>query len=1220
MSSRAGFRRFLRWLLLILLAIGLFFGGIAAFLAWFVQSDHFRPWLAQRLSGLHPRAEVEIDSVSLSPLIALEAEGVRVAPETDPDAEPWAEINLIEFHLSLWDLLWGDIHIEKLALDGVTLRLIRDGGQWNWAISPGEEPQAQEPRKLIETKPLELPLRVEELLVENLTVIFLTDELRAQASPLRLMASGAIRPGSEFEAAIAWGPEGEGNLELVRTGIASRPSLEAAGKLEIVAQMEGGDLFAVNGNLRLNDVVYRRGEQAANFDESVSLDVACQGSLSGGRTTCEHADLTAPGVLEVESAAELAWGEAGRWEARVARLDATLAPLSRYLGQFIEQLPDAGGRLRVEQAVIGSVAGDEGGWRLDGAISLSDGTVRFPAVVQMVGIDISVRAEGFELAGRVPAAGLVDVTAMIENLTAGPLDRYTQSRTEVTLWAEGDALRFEGFTNGEASFRRPPLAYDGPARLDLKGAFVWKDWALRLDPATLEAEGVALQAAGNIGLGTDHPSVDATLTGSAELSEVLNKWIDTRQAPWASEVEGLQGPVRINVSVSRASNEPAIALTADVTGRPATPDGDDITLSGAQVALGASASISPEFSANSISGTANLRADVLGYQEKGADGIALSAQWNIDRAEKEWDLGTGFTLEVAQLWLRGDKTVPDQRSGQTFDEPMVIKGSLNTRSGSWKTNGSIRAILAPDLVAVLEGSVDPLQRFVELRTRTLNTWALSGVVERLPVAYRAPLREGTVTGTASWDFSVRGGIPKEIAPGDPIPFDIGGRAQISDVTLAFLDPELKIEGLRGSISVDKAETRPGVHEIVVNSIFQTVNTEWTALREGPLGPSLFNLRARAATLDAIALERAIFYNDALKLNARAGGVWQPSATPAVLALQTRVLFGAPVRWRVRSGLDSTGSTRAELRVERIEEGPLVIRGAADLSEFGVWLGDGLHVDGANGSIPIQTAVALGETPLFRQPPAVETAKEADRIATLLYDEFLRLGKRDRGEFGRLKIKAIRFADLAISDLTSDAAFEGDRIRMRGLDARFLDGNITGRAEAILAEPLTVELAVAARDLNVQGTLVHGGEPLPDGVRPSKAYRVNMDTNLRVSFVPTSVSGEIRLTRLGRDVLRGVLDLIDPRRVNPTLNSVRDILDQYVVLSPSVVTLRASQGKARLDIDMKMAIGGEDYTWWQTVWRTMVAAGYIIATSGKLTFRESDIQLDALIQALLGRIR
>jgi translocation and assembly module TamB len=322
----------------------------------------------------------------------------------------------------------------------------------------------------------------------------------------------------------------------------------------------------------------------------------------------------------------------------------------------------------------------------------------------------------------------------------------------------------------------------------------------------------------------------------------------------------------------------------------------------------------------------------------------------------------------------------------------------------------------------------------------------------------------------------------------------------------------------------------------------------------PVEKARLSLRGHLDHLASLNVQELTFDNPAggTKLTAVMAMDQPVVATSAIPGRQALTLSGTLRQdlGRISLGPNSPrmrGRVSVPFQVESGDLSAFVVGLRAEVDDVHVALGlpgTGIAVQGLNGRIPVLVELALlpdGGVRILEGPPK----NLYSRTRFLDVHPFL------RGEHF-LSIDKVWFMDDAIGPIAGNLRVERDSLSLDQLQLGFMGGNVTGQ--------LVVDYGNGKPRVLFRGSAT--------GLRPGKDSKEVLDANAALVFSPDPLmlEGRMQVTRMGRQHLLAMLDVIDPFHEDPDFNKVRLGLR---VGHPKFLRLRMKDGF----LDAKIELGG-----------------------------------------------
>ncbi|MCB9614781.1 MAG: hypothetical protein H6722_20270 [Sandaracinus sp.] len=270
------------------------------------------------------------------------------------------------------------------------------------------------------------------------------------------------------------------------------------------------------------------------------------------------------------------------------------------------------------------------------------------------------------------------------------------------------------------------------------------------------------------------------------------------------------------------------------------------------------------------------------------------------------------------------------------------------------------------------------------------------------------------------------------------------------------------------------------------------------------------------------------------------------ATPARVVLTGRLeqdlarLDGAPRE------LSARGRVVLPFTLESGDGSLFRLQARAKLEEVDLSLPQmGIVARGVRASVPVQEALVLG-------PNGFELVVNTERsaFARVRHDDLQTALDRD----AFVEMDTLRVGDIELGPLL--ASLRADR------NVLALDGVRMQHGDALITGQVLVDYLPGRESVSFRGNIT--------GLR-TRTSRSPLDANAAVVFTPSrlELDGRIQIVRVATAHLRGLLDLLDPYREDPSLNSLRSVLR---FAHPEQVTLDLGQGLMALEVELGGIVG------------------------------------------------
>ncbi|MBX3246663.1 MAG: hypothetical protein KF901_05715 [Myxococcales bacterium] len=251
------------------------------------------------------------------------------------------------------------------------------------------------------------------------------------------------------------------------------------------------------------------------------------------------------------------------------------------------------------------------------------------------------------------------------------------------------------------------------------------------------------------------------------------------------------------------------------------------------------------------------------------------------------------------------------------------------------------------------------------------------------------------------------------------------------------------------------------------------------------------------------------------------------AAPDALRARGRV----SVPFTLESGDGSLFRAHATMRLEDVN---------VELPELGVVL------EGVRANVPVEEAFE------WTSDGSVHLVANTER------NPFARVRYQDLQPFlsseNFLEVARVRVGEIELGPIVGSLVVDRNVFAVHGIRIE--------RGEAIISGQLLVDYLPGAERVQFRGNVT--------GLR-TRNSNSPLDANAAVVFTPSrlELDGRIQIVRVTTSHLRGLLDLVDPFREDPSLNSLRSALRFG---HPRRVTINLSQGLMSLDVKMGGVLG------------------------------------------------
>lgn len=287
---------------LLVVAVGLVALAVAALVAYIAlvfDPNDYRERLAAEVTRHTGRALVIDGDIGLSlfPWLGVELAGVRLADAPGFGDQPFARIARAHVRARPWPLVRGEVEVDRVLLDGLELRLVREAdGRTNWADLLGKpEAVASEPATPSRGAGAALG-GLAALAVGGIEIdaAALSWDDRQRGVVQRLdnlsLSTGEIRPGAAFPLELG------ADLESSAPAIALRAELAA--KVRLAADLARVDIDGLAVRVRGGGADWPGGAGELELDAAMTLDLAAD-TLTLSRVTLRGWGVQAGGDVTV---------------------------------------------------------------------------------------------------------------------------------------------------------------------------------------------------------------------------------------------------------------------------------------------------------------------------------------------------------------------------------------------------------------------------------------------------------------------------------------------------------------------------------------------------------------------------------------------------------------------------------------------------------------------------------------------------------------------------------------------------------------------------------------------------------------------------------------------------------------------------------------------------------------------------------------------------------
>lgn len=207
---------------------------------------------------------------------------------------------------------------------------------------------------------------------------------------------------------------------------------------------------------------------------------------------------------------------------------------------------------------------------------------------------------------------------------------------------------------------------------------------------------------------------------------------------------------------------------------------------------------------------------------------------------------------------------------------------------------------------------------------------------------------------------------------------------------------------------------------------------------------------------------------------------------------------------------------------------------------------GITLEGVRANVPVEEAFELTSEGGFElvantERSAFARVRHQDLQALLDGETFL-------------EIESLSVGDIVLGPLVGSLFVDRNVFAIEGVRIQ--------RDEALITGQVLVDYLPGRESITFRGNIT--------GLR-TRTSRTPLDANCAVVFTPSrlELDGRVQIVRVATAHLRGLLDLLDPYREDPSFNSLRSVLR---FAHPNRVTLDLSQGLMSLEVELGGIVG------------------------------------------------
>ncbi|MCU0671305.1 MAG: hypothetical protein MUE69_00785 [Myxococcota bacterium] len=215
---------------------------------------------------------------------------------------------------------------------------------------------------------------------------------------------------------------------------------------------------------------------------------------------------------------------------------------------------------------------------------------------------------------------------------------------------------------------------------------------------------------------------------------------------------------------------------------------------------------------------------------------------------------------------------------------------------------------------------------------------------------------------------------------------------------------------------------------------------------------------------------------------------------------------------------------------------------------------GIVLEGVRANVPVEEAFALRRS----GPEGSAGGVGLELVANTERSAFARVRHQDLqalldGETF-VEVRRLRVGEVELGPLVGSLFVDRNVFALEGVRVQRDDALITGQ--------VLVDYLPGRERVTFRGNIT--------GLR-TRTSRQPLDANCAVVFTPSrlELDGRVQIVRVATAHLRGLLDLLDPYREDPSFNSLRSVLR---FAHPNRVTLDLSQGLMSLEVELGGVVG------------------------------------------------
>ncbi len=425
--------------------------------------------------------------------------------------------------------------------------------------------------------------------------------------------------------------------------------------------------------------------------------------------------------------------------------------------------------------------------------------------------------------------------------------------------------------------------------------------------------------------------------------------------------------------------------------------------------------------------------------------------------------------------------------------------------------------------------------------------SLADLVRKLPENTRQSLLRLRPGGRLSADLTFKGPLPGPdvLVTGD-FPVRVGGGIRLSEASLTAGD--ITAQGIQSTLDFNSKERAQAV------TLDITAGEIRSRRVPAPLYKTTAGFAAVFENLNRIGLETMTLRVPGAGFRLEGTGEAEGLFSNPKGSLRANWALDARTAARLTgTGIEAGGQAEGDLFVNVISRNEADIFGGIRLDRIGMTQGKSLEMQDLSGPIGIQIKAKLNGKQLELLP--VKAAGNAPEAESLLERRLRSQGQEQKP----IRLSSLRWKTARMERFSGWASVEGGEFRMRSMEAKALEGG--------LVADLTARF-FPAPEVWVEGTLSRLDTSTLMKHSPGGDYVVNQNFNVRTDR-GGDFSARINITRIGKEAMDGLLDLLDPTQGDPKFKRLRELLGWGLV--PELVAIEADHGYLTLTVSLKSRI-------------------------------------------------